>query len=392
MNQYTTLSKCLCCDSSILEQVINLGDHPLANSFTEQQVEHTRYPLVIMHCPDCTHYQLSISVDPDILFKDYCYVSGTTQTLKNYFSFFAYWSTEQYKNWNEFTRSPRTVLDIACNDGSLLDQYKDIDIWTYGIDPAENLHKESSKKHHIICDYLQDDSYNGEHFDMITAQNVLAHTPEPLKFLKNCKRLLAKKGLLFIQTSQANTIKRAEPDYWYHEHVSQFTYMSMNRLVKRVGLQIVGHHYFSIHGTSQVFVLAHIGENRKHKYIGDNDYRKRVEGLKENLLKELQQKRDEGYIIIGYGAAAKGMTLLGYLDLKLDYIVDDNPMKAGKVAPVHNIPVVSREIFSEKKFDKIAFLPLAWNFFDEIYKRVKEVRDNKNDVFIKYFPAIEIIQ
>jgi len=181
INNAKELNECLCCGSERLKLVLDLNEQPLANSFKKTAEEEEPYfPLRLNICEECTHLQLSHAVDPDLLFKNYLYVSGTSQTLRDYFDWFAK-LTQEY-----FAEPPTTVLDIACNDGSQLNSFKALGLKTYGIDPAENLHVLSSKEHEVVCDYFKEKyvyHYKNKKLDIITAQNVFAHNDYPLDFL-----------------------------------------------------------------------------------------------------------------------------------------------------------------------------------------------------------------
>ena len=133
------LNECLCCGSKNLTTTLDLGVQPMANSFlASEDEEELTFPLVLNMCRNCFHLQLSHAVNPDLLFKNYLYVSGTSQTLRDYFDWFA------KETLNYFSQQPKSVLDIACNDGSQLNSFKALGLKTYGIDPATNLHELSS--------------------------------------------------------------------------------------------------------------------------------------------------------------------------------------------------------------------------------------------------------
>jgi hypothetical protein len=116
-----------------------------------------------------------------------------------------------------------------------------------------------------------------------------------------------------------------------------------------------------------------------------HEFARRAENTRKTLLENLTRFRREGYTLIGYGAAAKGNTLLNYLQFKLDYIIDDNPLKHGYLTPGMDIPIHSIELLVND-IKKICFIPLAWNFYDEIKARINQVRNTENDVFVRYFP------
>lgn len=395
------LTECLCCGSKNLSKTLDLGVQPMANSFIENpESPEQKFPLVLNGCRECFHLQLSHAVNPDLLFKNYLYVSGTTQTLRDYFDWFANFTL------NYFTEKPKSALDIACNDGSQLNSFKQLGLKTYGIDPATNLYELSSKDHEVICDYFTQkyvDHYRNQ-VDIITAQNVFAHTDYPLEFLLQCKDIMHDDSVLFIQTSQADMVKNNEFDTIYHEHLSFFCANSMNELVKRAGLFLIDIQKTPIHGNSYVFVLSKVAGNaarikqvlEEERDIGLQtpatyiDYARKAEQAVKDLKETIKTYRAEGYVIAGYGAAAKGMTLLNFGNISLDFIIDDNPLKQGLFSPGMHIPVLSIDVLDECEGVNVAFVPLAWNFFDEIKRKIKTKRNLSDDVFIRYFPKIKV--
>ena len=396
------LTECLCCGSKHLELTLDLGEQPMANSFIETENEpELTFPLRLNRCTECSHLQLSHAVNPDLLFKNYLYVSGTSQTLRDYFDWFAK-RTQEY-----FEMLPQTVLDIACNDGSQLNSFKALGLTTYGIDPATNLHKLSSANHDVVCDYFTDKyvyHYKNKQLDIITAQNVFAHNSYPLEFLKQCKEIMHDKSRLFIQTSQADMVKNNEFDTIYHEHLSFFCANSMNELAKRAGLHIIDIQKTPIHGNSYMFVFSRLPGARpsvQHQLDQERDeglqdaqtyieYARKCKQVVEDLKTTISEYRAKGYVVCGYGAAAKGMTLLNFGDIQLDFIIDDNPLKQGRFTPGTHIPVESIDVLDQCADLNVAFVPLAWNFFKEIKSKIKSKRDRADDAFIRYFPKINI--
>lgn len=400
MNDYKIIDKCRCCDSDV-ESLLDLKEQPLANSYHENQETLPNYPLELNLCPKCFHLQLSVVVDPDLMFRNYLYVSGTTETLKDYFNFFARFTIERFKNY--FDMKPMNVLDIACNDGTQLNYYKNYGLKTLGIDPAENLFEESSKNHTIVCDYFPSDKFETK-FSLIVAQNVFAHTHDIYNFLLGCSNILDDKGIIYIQTSQANMVSKNEFDTTYHEHLSFFNSLSMKTIVERANLKLNNVFKFDIHGTSYIFEISKsvldsnldsVLESEKNRGLYNKEtyitFADNARTISHNLKNTISEYRDKGFKIVGYGAAAKGMTLLNFADIKLDFIIDDNPLKHDLFTPGQNIPIKSINLLENfDTNDKVLFLPLAWNFFDEIKKRISLVRNNSNDIFVKYFPDIKI--
>ena len=401
-NECKELTECLCCGNTNLELVLDLNKQPMANSFIDNlQIDELLFPLKLNICKSCSHLQLSHAVNPDLLFKNYLYVSGTSQTLKEYFKWFAEFTLQHNKQ-------SKTVLDIACNDGSQLDAYKDLGLTTYGVDPAENLHTLSSQNHTVICDYLTTkhvEYFKDKHLDIITAQNVFAHNSYPLEFLQICKEIMHDDSLLYIQTSQADMVKNNEFDTIYHEHLSFFNANSMNELSKRAGLNLFDIVKTPIHGNSYVFVFSKtkqpkesVAQMLKEEHdLGLQDletyikYAEKANEVVSTLKSTVGSYKEKGYVIAGYGAAAKGNTLLNFADLKLDFIIDDNPLKQGLYSPGQNIPVVKIDVLYQiNKETNIVFIPLAWNFYSEISNKIKSIRNEPGDLFIKYFPTIQV--
>ena len=232
INNAKSLTRCLCCGSEELELVLDLNEQPMANSFKKSpDDEELTFPLRLNICKNCTHF-----------------VSGTDKDI-----------TDEEVTHQDYRVPPRTVLDIACNDGTQLDKFKAIGMKTYGIDPAQNLHELSSRNHEVICDYFTEeyiDHYKSKKLDIIIAQNVFAHNDYPMDFLKHCKAIMHDNTRLFIQTSQAEMIKNNEFDTIYHEHLSFFNSKSMLALAERAGLTIIDIVKTPIHGTSYLFVMA----------------------------------------------------------------------------------------------------------------------------------------
>ena len=393
---YHKQERCLCCDSSDLELLLDLNNQPLANSYHTNDLFLPEYPLGVNLCKKCYHIQLTHIVNPDLLFKDYLYVSGTSQTMRDHFEWFSNFVIE-YAN-------PKSVLDIACNDGSQLDCFKNKGIETFGIDPAENLYNLSSKNHNVICDYFNKDSYNRK-FDVIVAQNVFAHNKNHKKFLDDCSNIMHDDSYLFIQTSQAEMVQNNQFDTIYHEHISFFNSNSMNELAKRTDLNLIDIIKTSIHGISYLFVFSKKNIN---KYLVENlidvertrgllsnklydEYKQNIQSVVTDFKNTINEYKDKGFKIVGYGAAAKGMTFLNFADTTLDIIIDDNPLKQNLYTPGTNILIKSVDyIKTYKPEEKILYVPLAWNFYNEIKERILKVRDNSNDLFLKYFPTLKI--
>ena len=403
MEDCKQITKCLACGGHDLVLTLDLQDQPLANSFQKNAgVKDTDmwFPLAINRCTDCNHLQLTDAVNPALIYTHYLYVSGTSGTYVEYMDWYARFVREQFDRWPD-----GGVLDIGCNDGSQLDAFKKIKLQTFGVDPAANLHAKSSANHNVVLGFWDEDSAGklGRDFDIITTQNSFAHIPDPLAYLKLARDYLRNDGKIFISTSQADMVPNGEFDTIYHEHISYYNAYSMKCLAERAGLYLNDVVKTPIHGTSYIFILSKKPANqaRVENILAMEaaaglqtpatytEWANGVRDLITRLKDQLDEYRHHGYAVVGYGAAAKGMTLINASNIHLDAVVDDNPLKQGLFCPGTTIPVVSADYikgFSKK--DSIVFVPLAWNFYDEIVRKIRHIRNDEKDFFIKYFPEI----
>ena len=396
MNTITENKRCLACGNDDLQLSLDLGNQPLANNFLDLPSQQTLYPLSVNYCKHCYHVQLTHSVNPNIIYKNYLYAAGTSNTLKDYSNWFSNYVDEN------ITKVTNNVLDIGCNDGTQLNSFKNIGFNTYGIDPAFKL---ANNNHKIISDFFNSDIslWENINFDAIVAQNVFAHNPNPYEFLISCKKIMDDHTLLFIQTSQADMIINNEFDTIYHEHINFFNIKSMNIICNRAGLNLVDVTKSPIHGVSYIFTISKSKyrpntiknfiemENKLYNESTYETWQRNIKFNTKELKETIRIYRQMDYKIIGYGAAAKGNTLLNYINEPLDYILDDSVYKQNKFSPGLNIPIFSIQKLNELlESDKVLFVPLAWNFFKEIKEKIKKVRNKSNDKFCKYFPKVEI--
>jgi 2-polyprenyl-3-methyl-5-hydroxy-6-metoxy-1,4-benzoquinol methylase len=397
---YKKIDYCRCCGGNGLVEVLDLGVQPLANSYHQFPSDPLpEYPLKLNVCVRCWHNQLSVQVEPDELFREYLYVSGTSNTLKFYFEEL---TADLIKRSGLKTGK---VLSIACNDGSELDPFKSAGWETYGVDPAKNLVPLAQEKGHtVVCDYwpTRNKTVVNHKYDIIVAQNVFAHTNNILSFLNACIEVMHYDTKLYIQTSQANMFVNGEFDTIYHEHLSFFNTRSMLMVARRAGLWLNRVTKTNIHGQSYLFELGLDADFDNQNVTKEMDkeqaaglysielydqFAKQAKECTALLRDTVADYKRKGYTVIGAGAAAKGMTVLNYGNIKLDYIIDDNPLKQGLLTPGLNIPIFS---FDEvkKEQENIVVVPLAWNFFSEISRKIKSLRPDNTDIFIQYFPSL----
>jgi SAM-dependent methyltransferase len=277
-----------------------------------------------------------------------------------------------------------------------------------GVDPAENL-AEFSTKNEIptLVAYwgLETAKRLDSKYDAVVAQNVLAHLPYPHEFLLACKSVLSEDGRMYLQTSQSEMFLRNEFDTIYHEHHSFYSARSMKTLAERAGLFIVDTYKVPVHGTSYVFVLGRTPQNQSaiNKLVDAEasegrynvstyfQFAKNAQSVTSKLAEVVKKYQNAGTVVIGFGAAAKGMTLLNFGKIKLDYIVDDNTLKWDLLTPGMNIPIRDPNVLKDEP-SAVAFAVLAWNFFTEIRAKIKKRRPHQADDFIQYFPDLKIIK
>jgi len=413
------LNYCVCCDTHIPKSYLDLGDQPLANSYHKGNEKQESFPLELCVCSHCTHNQLSVVVSPKKMFDNYLYVSETSQTLRNYFQWFA------KERILPRATEDATVLDIAGNTGYLLGLLSEEntgrnDICTINVDPAKNLSKISKKRvsaHYTAYWNTKTASRVVESWgkcDVIVAMNVLGHVRTPVDFLLNCISSLSHDGIIYIQTSQADMFLKNEFDTVYHEHISFFTAQSYYELARTVGMDIASFEIVPVHGGSflvgfqipKTFNVADacftpsIPDSMKERIqqeksfgIGTADFHsgfaEKCVKVKNDFVEAIGKAREDGVKIVGYGAAAKGNTFLNFAKCSLDYIVDDNVGKVGLLCPGHNTVIEAPDKLFEEK-EPCLVVVLAWNFFDEISKKIN-LNSNVKHKFLTYFPELKII-
>jgi len=393
INIYYKKTKCRICESKNLINILDLNNQPPPNRLDDLFWELLNVPLRLNLCTNCYHLQLYGVVNPIILYKDYSYLSGTSNTMKIYFKNFV----KSLKVIN------KKVLDIACNDCVLLDSFKEFNNDTYGIDPAENIVK-NINNHKIYCGFFNKDAVNyfKIKFDVITAFNVFAHVDDIYDFLSNLYLISDDKTDIYIQTSQCNMIQNNEFDTVYHEHLSFFNVNSMKYCLNKLNFILYDIKIVNVHGLSYLFHIKQKNnlkelKNVNNRLIYENNtgiynldtyfnYSENIYKWKIELIKLLKNKSK----LVGVGASAKGITILNFIkddilnnNIIIEYIIDENKLKIGK-----KINSVKIEICDFNKITEIEgtvyFILFAWNFKDELIDKINKIR--KNNVFINLFP------
>ena len=389
---HTKMKECKCCGNPSLKPILDLNKQPLANNLVDEHGKYDTYELLLNLCEECYHAQLSIAVDPQLLFSHYLYVSGTSQTLHREFDRVSKELCDLYKEINSAQSTlPRiSVLDVASNDGTFLKYFKLLGCTILGIDPATN-----------ICDMATESgikTINGffgspegaellgdKQFNIVTAFNVFAHIENPATFMASIFNVLTDNGICAIQTSQRDMFFNSQFDTIYHEHHHFYSILSFNEVCRRNGFFIYDVKFPEIHGGSYLFIIGKdkkldrskhfIEMERGHGRYNSNLYKvfsRDINEKREINLKKLDQLVSRGYKLVGFGAAAKGIVMLNYYNLKLDYVVDENPLKYNKTIPNVGAEIVSIEKAKEllSSGEKICFIILPWNFKKEISQKI----------------------
>lgn len=400
---------CLACGADEVVICLDLGRQEPANLLTETGEEAIPgVPLGLMRCRECGHGQLSYMLAPELLFRRYLYKSGTSGTLKAYFE----WFCEQA---SALAPEGGRVLEIAANDGSLLERFVENGFRCVGIDPATNIvEPRESGPLRMVCDFFPSPTIADEKFDLVLGLNVLAHTPNPLDLLRAVRDQLTDEGIAVFQTSQALMLKHGEFDTIYHEHYSFFTPYSLQRLASRAGLHVRSTYLTDIHGTSFVFVLSRreaeplvdgLFETGRFAIepaerdaalacFGADDIGQQYETFAERSVQRMAEvrqtidaKRAAGYTTVMVGAAAKAITFVRAAGIALDLAFDEAPDKIGLFIPGLGLQI--KDLAEIKDLvGPTLFVLTAWNFATELERKVRAHATQCEPEFLTYFPDV----
>jgi len=406
--------KCRFCNESLKNVFVDLGMSPLSNAYlAEDKVENSEifYPLKAYVCHKCFLVQLQEFESPKHIFGEYAYFSSYSKSWLEHAREYTEMAIQRFN-----ISKNSLVVELASNDGYLLKNFKNNDIPVIGIEPAENVAKVAIEEgiptsiDFFGVELAQKMVDAGSSADLIIGNNVLAHVPNINDFVGGIKLLLKPTGVATIEFPHLlQLMNQNQFDTIYHEHFSYFSFLSVSKIFQHHGMHIFDVEELPTHGGSLRLYITHDDtENFKtSKRVADlvdkesksgldhlNTYRKysqKVSKWKRDLLLELIKLKNKGGKIVGYGAAAKGNTLLNYCGARtdiIDYVVDRNPYKVGKYLPGTHIPVKHIDNIKKDKPDYLFILP--WNLKNEIIEQNSFIR-NWGGKFIIPVPEVQII-
>ena len=400
--------KCRSCNEERFLEFISLNSQPPANAFLKESDfdKEVLYPLDVTCCRNCFLVQLTDEsyIPRDKLFLDYAYASSISRGLRNHFTELA----DKIKS--EF--NPKVVVDIGSNDGVLLKPLLELGCEAIGVEPAGNLAKQANNNGlTTICSYFDRDTVNkiildNGKADIVVASNVFAHLDEYHDIIENVKRMLSEDGTYIVEVQYfADMIRDMTFDNIYHEHVLYYTLHSMINLFNKHNMTVYNVEKITTHGGS---IRAYISKGKSpQQSVNDLIREERENGIdnlqtletfNDKLQKNIKEIRElfnrlnkENKRIFGYGAPAKSSTMINSIGLNnnsVELIIEDSPLKQGLFTPGSHIPITGPEILEKETPDYLMIF--AWNYADEIIKKVEEKYSRMN--YIIPMPELRIIQ
>ncbi|MCK9602793.1 MAG: class I SAM-dependent methyltransferase [Candidatus Omnitrophica bacterium] len=410
---------CRVCGSSALTKVIDLGKQYLQGSFIKSgrsMPPLRKMPTSLVRCDPmkaenaCGLLQMAFTLPPEILYSTYWYRSGTNQTMRSHLREIA----EEAASLIE--KKDARVLDIGCNDGTLLSHYP-VGFLKFGIDPSD-IAKDVKGDIKIVQDLFPseelDKESGGKPYDIITAIAMFYDLEDPVGFVKSIKKHLASEGIwIFEMSYMPNMLKMNSYDTICHEHLEYYSLAVIEYILKKADMKIVKVALNDTNGGSIRCYATHIDNFsfKKHEYEGElkllrrqeldmeletdkpyQDFQKRIEKHKEKLSGLLKKLKRQGKAIHVYGASTKGNTILQFCGIDkttIDFAADRNPDKYGARTIGTDIPIISEE--ESRKMNPDYYLVLPWHFREEFLEREKGTLD-KGIGMIFPLPSIEIVK
>lgn len=415
MPSQTGRSGCLSCGAALRHTFVDLGMSPLCESYVPaEKLNHMEpfYPLHAWVCGECFLVQLEEFVSPEEIFSEYAYFSSYAESWVEHMRRYADAMAERLGLGRE-----SFVVEVASNDGYLLQHFVAKGIPVLGIEPAANVAKVAIEKGvPTLVKFFGEETARevaaqGRKADLLCGANVLAQVPRPNDFVKGLAVLLAPRGVCTIEFPHlVRLMAENQFDTIYHEHFSYFSFLSAERLFAANGLVLFDVEELPTHGGSLRVFARHASDETKPVTERARALRQReidagllrletyggfgeqVKETKRKLLEFLVGAKRAGKKVVGYGAPGKGNTLLNYCGIRtdfLDFTVDRNTYKQGKFLPGTHVPILAPEAIREARPDYVLILP--WNFKDEIVKQMAHVRE-WGGRFVVPIPEVRVLE
>tara|TARA_B100000575_G_C23140084_1_gene663227 strand:- start:617 stop:1864 length:1248 start_codon:yes stop_codon:yes gene_type:complete len=405
------INKCRLCRSNKLKTIVKFGDLPLGNDLrkTKKSSKNAEeYPLNLMQCKLCNHFQINFSVSPKKLYAtNYTYLSSVSNSFIKHFEDYSKWVTKKCR-----LKKGQLILDIGSNDGACLNEFKKLDLSVLGIDPAQIPSQVANKKGIKTINKFFDDKActfiknNYGSIDFITSHNVLAHIDDLEGVFTNIYSLLKKNGFFCFEVGYfVEVLKNNYFDTIYHEHLDYHHALPLVKFLNKVGFSVVNISTNKIQGGSirilcKKLTNIKVYSQPKNFLIKESKFMK----TKKNFLKKwgieisknmmsfeklIKKYSIEKKKILGYGAPTKATLILKISDLRtgiISNIIEDNKLKVGRYMPQTNIRITEYNVKNIENADII--IVFAWNFFSDIINKLK--KDNiKNKTIIVPLPKVK---
>jgi len=405
--------RCRFCRTPLEHTFVDLGVSPLANSYLEpgdlKNME-PFYPLHVYVCRECFLVQLEEMSSPQAIFSDYAYFSSFSESWLEHARRFADMAVGRF-NLDESSR----VVEIGSNDGYLLRFFMERKIPVLGVEPASNVAEKARERgletitRFFNSGLARELAEQGQQADLVVGNNVLAHIPSINDLMQGLKTLLRPGGVVSMEFPHLlSLIEQNQFDTIYHEHYSYYSLTTVERIFSAFGLKLYDAELLETHGgslriyacreedagferTERVTALLANEESRGLKDLETyRQFAKKVQESKRQILKFMIRAREQNKTICGYGAPAKGNTLLNYCGIGpefIDYTVDLSPFKQGRYLPGSRIPIYAPERISATRPDYLVILP--WNLKQEISAQMAGIRQWGGE-FVTLIPEVEV--
>lgn len=384
--------KCYTCHNDVLIKFLSLGHQPPSDAFLKPEdlnKGEVTYPLDLFFCQKCALVQLGYAVDPEILFRNYVYSTGTNNALKANFHALVESIMQKFK-----LVKGDLAVDVGANDGTLIENYIPHGVSILGIDPSSVALSAKERGLPMIVDFFNEEVAKRAVREfakakVITATNVFAHVVDLDSFMHGITALLDDKGVFISESGYVvDMLEGMSYDQIYHEHLRYYGLTPLVALFERFDMEVIDVEHIASHGGSIRVYAAKKGahaidervkamlESEKNKGYTQIDayhaFAKRIVDTKFKLLKIIFELKSSGQRIVGIGAPAKGNTLLNYCKLDpdmIDYLTEKSQLKIGRVSPGVHIPVVDEARLFEEQPE--AALILSWNIAEELIPKLR---------------------